>query len=186
MTFEPPQADRGGSEGGSGGHRASSGIAPVRALVVLVIFVVAAVALVDVGTRPTVSGEAATPSTTPTTVAHKKAPPPTTTTTTVPHSAVSVVVANATETNGLAEHYSVILGAQGWAMKTPVDASTTVATSSVYYAAGQQESAASIATTLGVTPAEVLPLTAAVPVAGATGTDVVVVVGADLAAKAAG
>jgi hypothetical protein len=95
-------------------------------------------------------------------------------------------VANATETNGLAEHYSVILGAQGWAMKTPVDASTTVATSSVYYAAGQQESAASIATTLGVTPAEVLPLTAAVPVAGATGTDVVVVVGADLAAKAAG
>ncbi len=185
MTFEPPQ-DRGGSEGGSGGHRTTPGIAPVRALIVLAIFVVAAVALVAVGTRPTVSGEAATTSTTPTTVAHNKAPPPTTTTTTVPHSAVSVVVANATQTNGLAEHYSVILGAQGWAMKTPLDASTTVATSSVYYAAGEQESAASIATTLGVAPAEVLPLTAAVPVAGATGTDVVVVVGADLAAKAAG
>ncbi len=156
----------------------------MRALVVLVIFVVAAVALVDVGTRPPVSGEAATTSTTSTTVAHKA--PPTTTTTTVPRSAVSVVVANATETNGLAEHYSVILGAQGWAMKTPVDASTTVATSAVYYAAGQQESAASIATTLGIKPAEVLPLTAAVPVAGATGTDVVVVIGSDLAAQAAG
>ncbi|MGO8863138.1 MAG: LytR C-terminal domain-containing protein [Acidimicrobiales bacterium] len=184
MTFEPPHADRGGSSGGPGGHRAPSGIAPVRALVVLVIFVVAAVALVDVGTRPPVSGEAATTSTTSTTVAHKA--PPTTTTTTVPRSAVSVVVANATETNGLAEHYSVILGAQGWAMKTPVDASTTVATSAVYYAAGQQESAASIATTLGIKPAEVLPLTAAVPVAGATGTDVVVVIGSDLAAQAAG
>jgi hypothetical protein len=184
MTFEPPQADRGGSSGGSGGDRTSSGIAPLRAFIVLVIFVVAAVALVDVGTRPSVSGEAATTSTTSTTVAHKA--PPTTTTTTAPHSAVSVVVANATQTSGLAEHYSVILGAQGWAMKTPVDASTTVTTSAVYYAAGQQESAASIATTLGIKPAEVLPLTAAVPVAGATGTDVVVVIGSDLAASAAG
>jgi LytR cell envelope-related transcriptional attenuator len=185
MTFEPPQADRGGSGGGSGGNRTSHvhGIAPLRALIVLVIFVVAAVALVDVGTRPSVSGEAATTSTT-TTVAHK--PPTTTTTTTAPHSAVSVVVANATHTSGLAEHFSVILGAQGWAMKTPVDAATTVATSAVYYAAGQQESAASIATTLGIKPAEVLPLTAAVPVAGAAGTDVVVVIGADLAASAAG
>ncbi len=103
MAFKPPQADRGGSDGGSGGHRRSPGIALVRALVVLVIFIAAAVALVDAGTCPTVNGSAATPSTTPTTVAHKKAPPTTTTTTTVPHSAASVVVANATETNGLAE-----------------------------------------------------------------------------------
>ena len=184
MTFEPPNQDRGGSNGGGpSGDRPSSGIAPVRAFVVLVIFVVAAVALVGIGTRPSVSGDAAaTASTTSTTVAHKAAS--TTTTTTVPHSAVSVVVANATETNQLAAHYSAILTAQGWAVRTPVDASTTVATSSVYYAAGEQEAAASMAATLGIKPTQVLPLTASVPVAGVSGTDVVVVIGADLVAKA--
>jgi len=153
----------------------------VRAFVVLVLFVVAAIALVAIGTRPTVSGDAATPPTTTSTTVtggHKTAP--TTTTTTVPHSSVTVVVANATETNGLAAAKSAILTAQGWAVQTPTDAATTEATSSVYYAAGQQESAAAIASTLGVKPTAVLPLTAAVPVTGVSGDDVVVVVGSDL------
>jgi hypothetical protein len=160
----------------------------VRALVVLVIFVVAAIALVSIGTRPSVSGDAATPppvSTTSTTTGHHTTAP-TTTTTTVPHSSVTVVVANATQTNALAAHYSTLLGAQGWAMQAPVDAATTEATSAVYYAAGQQESAATIATTLGLKPTVVLPLTAAVPVTGVSGLDVVVVVGADLVAPASG
>jgi hypothetical protein len=74
-----------------------------------------------------------------------------------------------------------VIGAGGWMMKTPVDASTSTATSAVYYAAGQQEAAASIATTIGVKPTQVLPLTTATPVNGVTGTDVVVVIGADLA-----
>jgi hypothetical protein len=150
---------------------------------VLVLFVVAAIALVAIGTRPTVSGDAATPpptTTTSTTAAggHKTAP--TTTTTTVPHSSVTVVVANATETNGLAGNKSTLLTGQGWAVKPAVDAATTEATSSVYYAAGQQASAAAIATELGIKPTAVLPLTAAVPVTGVSGIDVVVVVGSDL------
>ena len=91
------------------------------------------------------------------------------------------MVANATSTNGLAAHYSTVIGAGGWTMKTPVDATTTEATSAVYYAAGQQQPAASIATTIGVKPAQVLPLTTSTPVNGVTGTDVVVVIGADLA-----
>ena len=91
------------------------------------------------------------------------------------------MVANATTTSGLAAHYSTVIGAGGWTMKTPVDASSSQATSAVYYVAGQQEAAASIATTIGVKPAQVLPLTAATPVNGVTGTDVVVVIGADLA-----
>jgi hypothetical protein len=155
--------------------------------VVLVLFVVAAIGLVAIGTRPSVSGDAATPpTTTPTTTAtggHKTAP--TTTTTTVPHSTVSVVVANATETNGLAARYSTVLTAQGWAVKTATDAATTEATSSVYYAAGLQASAASIATTLGLKPTAVLPLTTSVPVSGVSGIDVVVVVGSDLVSSAA-
>jgi hypothetical protein len=95
---------------------------------------------------------------------------------------VSVVVANATNTNGLAAHFSTVIGAGGWKMGTPIDASTTEATSTVYYAAGQQAAAQSIANTIGVKPTQVQPLTAATPVNGVTGTDVVVVVGQDLAA----
>jgi hypothetical protein len=159
-------------------------LSPVRAGLVLVGFLVAVAVLVAVGTRPTVSGNALAPVTT-TTVAGGHSATTTTTTTTIPHSSVSVVVANATSTSGLAAHYSTTLGAQGWAMKTPTDASTHEATSAVYYAAGQQQAAATIATTLGLKPAAVLPLTTAVPVPGVSGIDVVVVIGADLVAAAA-
>jgi hypothetical protein len=181
----------------------SGSLSIVRAAAVLILFVVAVAVLVAVGTRPSVSS---TPTTTPTTAAsgaasttsttaaagggtastttttksgHKGA---TTTTTTIAPSSVSVVVANATSTNGLAAHYSTVIGAGNWAMKTPIDASTTEATSAVYYASGMQQPAASIATTIGVKPAQVLPLTTATPVNGVTGIDVVVVIGADLAA----
>jgi hypothetical protein len=150
---------------------------------VLVIFVVAAVALVAVGTRPTVSGNAATPPTT-TTTTTTRGTAPTTTTTTVAPGAVKVVVANATQTNNLAGHYTQVLAAKGWAMQSALDAATTQQSSTVYYAASFQAAAAAIASTLGLKPAAVLPLTAAVPVTGITGDDVVVVAGADLVAGA--
>jgi hypothetical protein len=151
---------------------------------VLVIFVVAAIALVAVGTRPSVSGVAATTTTTTTTTTNHSGTTSTTTTTTVPHSSVSVQVANATGAGAVAAHYSSVLSAQGWATKPPANATTTVPTSSVYYAAGQQASAAAIAAALGIKSTAVLPLTASVPVTGATGNDVVVVIGTDLAAAA--
>jgi hypothetical protein len=189
MTSEPPHSDHGGSDGGgSNGSRAGNGIAPVRAFVVLVLFVVAAVALVAIGTRPTVSGDAATPPTTTSTTAPPRTGTSTTTAataTTAPHSSVTVVVANATQTSGLAGHYSSVLTAQGWAVKAPLDASTAEVTSSVYYATGQQAAATAIGTTLGLKPAVVVPLTTSVPVTGASGDDVVVVVGSDLVAPAA-
>jgi hypothetical protein len=90
-------------------------------------------------------------------------------------------VANGTSTTGLAAHYSTVIGAGGWAMQTPVDAATSVATSAVYYAASQQQQAGAIATSIGIKPAQVLPLTTSAPVTGVTGVDVVVVIGADLA-----
>ena len=105
----------------------------------------------------------------------------TTTTTTAPPSATTVVVANGTSVNGLAAHYSTVIGAGGWTMKTPIDAATSVPTSAVYYAAGQQQQAGAIATSIGIKPAQVLPITTATPVTGATGIDVVVVIGVDLA-----
>lgn len=190
----------------SGGMTGS--LKAARAAIVLVVFVVAVAILVAVGTRstPTTPSSAQTTSSTTapaggstttthaaagstssttTTAAHSHGHG-TTTTTTAPHASVSVVVANATNTNGLAAHYSTVIGAGGWKMGTPIDASTTEATSTVYYAAGQQAAAQSIANTIGVKPAQVQPLTTAVPVAGASGNDVVVVVGQDLAAAANG
>ncbi|MGO8826297.1 MAG: LytR C-terminal domain-containing protein [Acidimicrobiales bacterium] len=188
----------------------SGSLSVVRAVVVLAVFVAAVALLVDVGTRPSVSslpGAVATtvPTTTPTTAgagassttttaAHSsttttaahgghghKGSKSTTTTTTIAPGSVSVVVANATSVNGLAAHYTTVIGAGGWKMGTPIDAATTEATSAVYYASGFQEPAASIATTIGVKPTQVLPLTTATPVSGVTGVDVVVVIGADLA-----
>jgi hypothetical protein len=187
---------------------ASSGsLSIVRAAAVIALFVVAVALLVSVGTRPSVSS---TPTTTPTTVAGATTTPTTvagaaagstttttaaattttkdghkakaTTTTTAAPSATTVVVANATGVNGLAAHYSTVIGAGGWKMETPVDAATTEATSAVYYGPGQQQQAATIATSIGVKPAQVLPLTTAAPVTGVTGVDVVVVIGSDLAA----
>ena len=179
MNSEPPNSDHGGLSGA----RLSAGIAPVRAFVVVLIFVAGAVVMVGVGTRPSVSGDVALPASTTTTTVKQPAVP-TTTTTTVAHALVSVLVANATGKGLLAAHYSTVLGAQGWAMRTPVDATTTEGASAVYYAAGQQESAAAIATALGLKPAAVQPLTASVPVTSSSGIDVVVIIGPDLAAQA--
>jgi hypothetical protein len=186
---------------------ASGSLSIVKAAGVIILFVVAVAILVSVGTRPSVSSTPTT--TTPTTAAAGGATTTTvagggaaasttttaahttttkaghkgkaTTTTTAPPSATTVVVANGTSVNGLAAHYSTVISAGGWTMKTPIDAATSLPTSAVYYAAGQQQQAGSIASTIGVKPAQVLPITTATPVTGATGVDVVVVIGADLA-----
>jgi hypothetical protein len=184
----------------------SGSLSVVRAVVVLAVFVAAVALLVDVGTRPSVSsvpsavattvatttpttagaGASSTTTTaahasTTTTATHGHKGSKSTTTTTIAPGSVSVVVANATSVNGLAAHYTTVIGAGGWKMGTPIDAATTEATSAVYYASGFAEPAASIATTIGVKPTQVLPLTTATPVSGVTGVDVVVVIGADLA-----
>jgi hypothetical protein len=101
----------------------------------------------------------------------------------VAHSTVSVVVANATSTNGLAGHYTTVLQGGGWNLQPAANATTSEATSAVYYAAGQQAAAQEVAAAIGVKPQQVLPLTTAAPVSGATGVDVVVVIGQDLAAS---
>jgi LytR cell envelope-related transcriptional attenuator len=185
----------------------SGSLSVVRAAGVLALFVAAVAILVAVGTRPSVSGapssaKTTVPTTTPTTVpgaggsttttapattttttAHhgKKGSGSTTTTTTVPPSTVSVVVANATSTNGLAAHYSTVIGAGGWTMKAPIDAATSEATSAVYYAPGFQSEAAAIANSIGVKSTQVLPVSSATPVSATSGLDVIVVIGQDLA-----
>jgi len=69
-------------------------------------------------------------------------------------------------------------------VQAPTNATSSETTSAVYYAAGMQQPAAAIASAIGVKPAQVLPITTAVPVSSTTGMDVVVIVGQDLAAAA--
>jgi LytR cell envelope-related transcriptional attenuator len=184
MASDPPPSD----PRHSADHRGANRISPLRAGIVLIGFLVGATVLVAVGTRAPVSGLPSTAVTTTTAAAGGSTTTTTraggTTTTTMARSATSVQVANGSQGTNLAAHYSAILSAQGWATKPPLDATAQEATSSVYYAAGQQEAAAAIATELKLSPSAVHPLTTAVPVTGASGNDVVVVIGADLAAQA--
>jgi len=175
MASQPPESPRAG---------VATHLSPLKALLVLAGFLVAVSVLVAVGTRPSVSGDALTPVTT--TTVHSHSGPATTTTTTTPHGSVTVVVANATNTSGLAAHYSTQLAAQGWNMQTPTDSNAGhLPTSTVYYASGQQAAAGAIAASLNLKPTAVQPLTTSVPVSGVNSDDVVVVIGQDLVAGAA-
>ncbi len=182
MAFDPPPSDPPRSRE----RRGANHISPIRAGLVLIGFVIAAAVLVAVGTRPGVSGVTTSSVTTTTAAATGGGSTTTTapkvTTTTLARSATSVQVANGSQGANLATTYSALLAEQGWALKPPANATSQVATSSVYYAAGQQQAAATIATEMKLHPSAVHPLTTSVPVTGAAGNDVVVVIGADLAA----
>jgi hypothetical protein len=161
--------------------------------------VVAAIVLVNVGTRGPVVDLATSPlsGTTTSTTAAAGAGSTTTTaagagstttstttksgpTTTIPKSSTTVLVANNSNGAGLAAHYSTLLSGQGWDLKPPVDGTSKVASSAVYYASGQKPAALAIASALSLNPSAVHPLTTSVPVTAASGNDVVVVIGADL------
>jgi hypothetical protein len=188
-----PPIDEGPPEGG--GPEPTGRVAIGRALVLLVIAVVVGTLLLQVGSRPSVSGTAGVvttttapgattttaPGATTTTVHH--ATSTTTTTTGVPHASVKVLVANGTSTPGVAAHFTQQLQAQGWSTLSPVDTTSPVSASTVYYAAGQQAAAAQIAASLGLRSGAVQPLTTAVPVSGTNGVEVVVVIGPDLAGQ---
>ncbi|MHB1848887.1 MAG: LytR C-terminal domain-containing protein [Acidimicrobiales bacterium] len=101
-----------------------------------------------------------------------------------PSGTVKVLVANASQTNGVAAYYSGKLAAAGWGTLTPTTATTAEASSTIYYATGQQQDALAIAAALGIPSSSVHPLASSiVPVLSATQAGVVVVAGNDLAAK---
>ena len=122
--------------------------------------------------------------TSPQTAATTPSTAPTTTTTTIPHASVKVLVANGTQQNGAAAQLTQVLQGQGWSMSTPTNATSQASATTVYYAPTKQPEAALVASQLGVSLSAVQPLTAAAPVTGTTGIDVVVVIGPDLASRA--
>jgi len=115
------------------------------------------------------------------------APPASSTTTTAanaPSKTVKVLVANASQTNGVAAYYSGQLSSDGWGTLTPITALTARVTSNVYYASGDRGFASTVASELGLAPTAVQPYGGSTAVRSTTGVQIVVIVGNDLAAKA--
>jgi len=179
----------GDSRGNGGG--AMSRVVAVRAAAIVVLAVALGVILLEVGTRAPTGLAAGTlpPGALPTTTVPGNTGtthPTTTTATTGPldRASVKVLLANGSSINGAASSYTTLLNHQGWGTLTAVTADAKVATSTVYYAPGQQVAAADIASSLALAPSAVQALTAAVPVPGTAGAAVVVLIGTDLATKA--
>jgi len=168
---------------GPSGH-----VVPGRAVLLAIVAIVLGAILLNVGTRaPTGLSFDVTHAngTTPTTTPHAGTAQTTTTAGNVVRAKVMVLVANASSVNGVAHSFATLLSKEGWGTLTPVTARSEVAVSAVYYAAGQQAAAAELAASLSITPSAVAPLTTAVPVLGTAGASVVLVIGNDLAPKAA-
>ncbi|MDA8343522.1 MAG: LytR C-terminal domain-containing protein [Actinomycetota bacterium] len=150
---------------------------PARAAVLLVLFVVLTVVFVRQVHPTAVTSTPAAPQAAATTTT---APHPTTTTTTAPPTNVPVLVANGSSASGAAGDLSNQLRAAGWSVLPAVNATISVARSTVYYASGQQAPARAIASSLHLPASAVQPLTSSAPVAATGGADVVVVIGADI------
>jgi hypothetical protein len=157
----------------------------VRALLVLVLFVVVTVLVlseIHPATTKAASGSASESTTT--TIQSKPAHhSTTTTTTTTPPGNVPVLVANASRVNGAAAAVSAQLKPAGWALLPPTNASTEVTASHVYYVAGFKPEADAIASSLQLPATSVGPYTTAAPISSIGTAEVAVVVGPDLADK---
>jgi len=160
-----------------------------RAAILLGLFVLAVVLLLSqIHTPvPATSGSAAAPTTTstvpgsPTTTAPARTTTTTTTAVTKAKSNVPVLVANASGKPGAAATITNELQVAGWNVQAPINATANVATSTVYYVAGQKVAATAVAATLHLTPSAVLPYTTAAPVSTIGTAEVLVVVAPDLA-----
>ena len=138
-----------------------------------------------------VTEPATVPTTAPATVAPTTTAPATTTTaeattTTeaplVDRGALSVVVANAGDSGGLAARGADALAALGYVFVVTADAAGTRETSAVLYAAGFQREAARLAADLGLPADAVAPFDDPSAITGPAGADLVVLLATELAA----
>lgn len=143
-------------------------------LILLVLFIGATFAILRTSTPASSSGSTTSTSTT-TPGTHS-----TTTTTLPPRSRVRVQVANGTLTTGLARSYTQLLITQGWDTLPQVNAARAAKTI-VYFNPGFQWAAQQIAAQIKVSKSAVTPLAGLSPVPGASGDDVIVILGPDVA-----
>ena len=166
----PPQAPT--------GH--AGGLDTTRAVLLSIAFVVVAVIALSSltradGSRPRGSASVET-STTLAPSKHK-------THAAVNRSDIQVQVANGTSAAGVATTVTSTLQQKGWSTLPPVNATATAPSSTVYYAGGRKAAGLLLAKDLSLPSSAVQPLTTSVPVPGANGDDLVVVVGPDLGAS---
>jgi hypothetical protein len=94
---------------------------------------------------------------------------------------VKVLVANGTQQPNAAGHFTQQLQQQGWNVAVPRNTTSAASSTTIYYAPSQQQAAVVIASELGVPTSAVQAMSTAIPVSNSTGSDVVVVIGSDLA-----
>jgi len=130
------------------------------------------------------------PPPTPTTIARTtttvaSAPSTTTTTTAAPAhtpAQVTVLVANGTSTTGAATKLTKSIGRGGYKTLTAVDANNrSTTTTAVYYAAGYQRDADTLAAVIGAPASAVQAMPLPLPVTSLQSANVLVVLGSDLA-----
>lgn len=97
-------------------------------------------------------------------------------------SRVRVQVANGTKTPSLAAHYTQLLQTKNWDTLPPVNGPNEKATV-IYYTSTFKSAALEVASTIKVNASVVKPLGKASPVAGASGDDVIVILGPNSAIK---
>jgi hypothetical protein len=169
-------------------------------LLVAVVFVIGALVLPSAtrpglgtapasATSPTVPVSTVPSSSSPAPAASSSTTSPTTTTTvavpTVAPSTIKVLVANGTNTSGVASAVSSLLSGKGYSTLTPVNALTVVSASQVYAIGPAAAGAArQVAAALGLPQTSVEPASQPVPVASPGAATVVVIVGPDLASRA--
>ena len=104
------------------------------------------------------------------------------TSTTLPKNKVPVQVANGTNVSGLARNYTQQLEALNWDALPQVNGPKVTATT-IYYNPGFLWAAQEIAGEIKVSPSAIQPLNGLNPVSGASGDDVIVILGPDVAIK---
>lgn len=105
-----------------------------------------------------------------------------TTSTTLPKNKVPVQVANGTDVSGLARRYTQQLEALNWDALPQVNGPKVTSTV-VYYNPGFLWAAREIASEIKVDATAIQPLNGLSPVPGASGDDVIVILGPDIAIK---
>jgi LytR cell envelope-related transcriptional attenuator len=186
----PADGGNGSTDHGSGGSfeppdRARAGLG----VAIVIVAVVLGVLLLPSATRAPLAASASTSATTtiPTTggSAHGHHHSSTTTTsTTVPASAIHVLVANATLTNGVAGAVTTFLASKGFATLTATNALLKATASEIFTVGGTTAAEVhAVAVALNLPATAIEPAATAAPVTSTTGANVVVIVGPDLATR---
>ena len=102
---------------------------------------------------------------------------------TVALDSIHVLVANATETNGVAGAVTQFLASKGFATLTAVNALVKVTASEIFTVGGATADTSVVASALNLPATSIEPAAQGAPVSSTTGANVVVIVGPDLATR---